>query len=407
MNGAPYSLQMMPHVQWVQMPNGTLTQVVFEQPQQLQAQPAPHPMMYMPTSCGAASAFGSDAFYQSVSMPPVYFPQRTPDHFLSSVCVQQQPAFQVAPHSSTPKVSPPPQQKFQIALASEDATPPCAHNNWDNLRAKHSIVTLCCRDCQKKWKQDFPIRNLCAEFHSKLQCAFDVNCPFLHVHRFKSQEKSPNPANHVVGAARDESYVKIAQEVLAEFPGKYPSDVVSMVNERYALARSTNNMSSLSSNAHDQTANASMATAPASLVLDTACDDEALFTTSINTPTRVKYSQANSVSSITQTLVPEPPVAHTQPALQTAAGTNVNMGHVHPIRIGRLPQPTQNPALWSPPVHSYAPLHCGATPSHQLPGSSTVVHGSMHMQQPIVLLAQPNQPMWVNSAPRVQTLQFS
>lgn len=111
---------------------------------------------------------------------------------------------------------------------------PCEHNNWDNLRAKNSIVTLCCRDCQKKWKQHFPIRNLCPEFHARLSCAFGVNCPYLHVHRFKSLEKSPNPLGHVIGSTRDAVFAAAALQILEKHPGAMPRDVLPEVLQQLA-----------------------------------------------------------------------------------------------------------------------------------------------------------------------------
>ncbi|CUG14967.1 Hypothetical protein, putative [Bodo saltans] len=113
--------------------------------------------------------------------------------------------------------------------------PPCSHNNWDSLRAKKYVVTLSCRDCQQKWKQLFPLTNLCPEFHLHSACAFGDDCPFLHIHRFKSAHKSPNAQDHVVGAVRNELFAQVAIEVLAEFPGRVPRDVVDVVHSRFAL----------------------------------------------------------------------------------------------------------------------------------------------------------------------------
>lgn len=114
---------------------------------------------------------------------------------------------------------------------------PCQHNNWDNLRAKSSIATLCCRDCSKKWKQRFPIKMLCPEFHMERVCAFGINCPFLHVHRYKSIEKSPNPVGHVTGATRNAGFANMALDVLAENPTLWPRDVVDQVRVRYIASQ--------------------------------------------------------------------------------------------------------------------------------------------------------------------------
>jgi hypothetical protein len=123
-------------------------------------------------------------------------------------------------------------------MQSPSAPPPCRHNNWDNLRAKNSVVTLCCRDCQSKWKLQFPIRAMCVEFHQCMSCAFGVSCPYLHVHRFKSIVKSPNPVGHVTGAVKDPLWEYCAREVLAHYQQQsgqqvLPSMVIEEVRERY------------------------------------------------------------------------------------------------------------------------------------------------------------------------------
>jgi hypothetical protein len=125
----------------------------------------------------------------------------------------------------------------QQAAATIHEPAPCQHNNWDNLRAKSSIATLCCRDCSKKWKQRFPIKMLCPEFHMERMCAFGVHCPFLHVHRYKSIEKSPNAVGHVTRATRNAEFANIAIDVLAENPNLWPRDVVDQVRLRYIAAQ--------------------------------------------------------------------------------------------------------------------------------------------------------------------------
>lgn len=136
--------------------------------------------------------------------------------------------------SFPPPPPPPMHQQQNDSSATVFDPPPCQHNNWDNLRAKNAVVTLCCRDCLTKWKLQFPIKDLCSEFHSKLECAFGVNCPLLHVHRFKSVQKSPNPAGHVVGSTRDPLFAAVALEVMMNNPGKLPGEVVGTVMAQYA-----------------------------------------------------------------------------------------------------------------------------------------------------------------------------
>jgi hypothetical protein len=77
--------------------------------------------------------------------------------------------------------------------------------------------------------------DVCPEFHAQSACAFGDDCPFLHVHRFKSAFKSPNAPGHVIGAERDEDFANIVLEVLAEFPGMEPRDVRDVVQKRLLL----------------------------------------------------------------------------------------------------------------------------------------------------------------------------
>lgn len=115
-----------------------------------------------------------------------------------------------------------------------ERSPPCGHNNWDNLRAKNSVVTLCCRDCQQKWKQVFPIADLCPEFHQSATCAFGPHCPMLHVHRFKSVLKSPNPPGYVPGTVADALFSQCARDVLARHHHRtLPREIVGEVIALY------------------------------------------------------------------------------------------------------------------------------------------------------------------------------
>ena len=123
---------------------------------------------------------------------------------------------------------------------STDLPCPCRHNNWDNLRAKNSVVTLCCRDCQLKWKQKFPVPNMCPDFYNTTNCCFGPHCPYLHVHRFKSVEKSPNPPLHIIGTERDLLFAHCAEEIMTmRGPRTAPSAVYDEVVALYMQRKST------------------------------------------------------------------------------------------------------------------------------------------------------------------------
>jgi hypothetical protein len=231
-----------PGYQYVQVPTSVPSQHhmgYFAYPAHPQQQNIQQPMLAYAAPAPPQGSGGS-TFVTMPQMGGVFgYP---PQHMFASP-MQAVPPYHALPppqhnmlvhqHRLPPLQRPTSQPSTPQPAPTVDDPVPCEHNNWDNLRAKNSIVTLCCRDCQKKYKQMFPIRNLCPEFHTRLVCAFGTDCPFLHVHRFKSVAKSPNPPGHVVGSVRNARFASIAIDVLADNPGKEPRDVVSEVRARY------------------------------------------------------------------------------------------------------------------------------------------------------------------------------
>eukprot|EP01061_Rhynchopus_euleeides_P047962 TRINITY_DN9945_c0_g1_i1.p1 TRINITY_DN9945_c0_g1~~TRINITY_DN9945_c0_g1_i1.p1 ORF type:complete len:165 (+),score=38.11 TRINITY_DN9945_c0_g1_i1:287-781(+) len=63
-------------------------------------------------------------------------------------------------------------------------TPPCHHNEWDNIRFKNMIVTLRCRVCREQWKTLNVSLKKCAAFYEK-KCPKGADCDLVHINRYK------------------------------------------------------------------------------------------------------------------------------------------------------------------------------------------------------------------------------
>ena len=115
----------------------------------------------------------------------------------------------------------------------------CSHNHWDNIRVKKGIVTLACRFCKARWKLAHPIESKCPSFYAGF-CPFGPHCPLVHVHRFKSKIKSPDPPNYFEGGiAKDCDFSAVVRSILEKHQGgeavKSPADVYEEVIVAYAL----------------------------------------------------------------------------------------------------------------------------------------------------------------------------
>ena len=96
-------------------------------------------------------------------------------------------------------------------------------------------MTLCCRFCNAKWKLPQSVDNKCPDFYRGF-CPFGPHCPFLHIHRFNSKTKSPDPPNYGGGIVKDCDFAAVARSILTEEHGKKrPTDVYEEVIVAYAL----------------------------------------------------------------------------------------------------------------------------------------------------------------------------
>ena len=119
----------------------------------------------------------------------------------------------------------------------------CMHNHWDNIRVKKGIVTLACRYCKQKWKLPHPIPNKCPDFY-RGYCPFGPHCPYLHIHRFKSKAKSPDPSNYSPDVIIDATFRDAAQEVLNRHePNTSPSAIYEEVIIAFAVKQQDLNRS--------------------------------------------------------------------------------------------------------------------------------------------------------------------
>ncbi|KAJ9463411.1 hypothetical protein DIPPA_21394 [Diplonema papillatum] len=70
------------------------------------------------------------------------------------------------------------------AACKHTEKPPCAHNEWDNIRFKNMVVTLRCRVCREQWKTLNVSLRKCAAFYER-KCPNGPSCPLTHIHRYK------------------------------------------------------------------------------------------------------------------------------------------------------------------------------------------------------------------------------
>ena len=76
----------------------------------------------------------------------------------------------------------------------EPVTPPCEHNNWDNIRARSGAITLRCRTCQSQWRVPLQTLRRCPHFGSDAnskKCQKGDKCHKLHIHRKKQRAETP------------------------------------------------------------------------------------------------------------------------------------------------------------------------------------------------------------------------
>jgi len=113
------------------------------------------------------------------------------------------PPFAPPPGVATPPCgSSPPGDTAEGDLKEDlSSTPACRHNAWDNVRVRKGVLTLSCRVCRVKWKINSSISKCPAFFNG--HCYLGVDCPLLHVHRYKNKDKSPNQGDLTLVSVRE------------------------------------------------------------------------------------------------------------------------------------------------------------------------------------------------------------
>eukprot|EP00755_Sulcionema_specki_P014886 Sspe_Gene.57898::Locus_31764_Transcript_1_1_Confidence_1.000_Length_587::g.57898::m.57898 len=75
-------------------------------------------------------------------------------------------------------------------VCADETKPPCAHNNWDDVRQRKGVKMLRCRECNILWKWPRGTRRggsaiqRCIPFLNG-ECLVGKDCPLIHVWRRK------------------------------------------------------------------------------------------------------------------------------------------------------------------------------------------------------------------------------
>eukprot|EP00760_Papus_ankaliazontas_P029319 PhM_4_TR419/c5_g2_i2/m.23560 len=219
-------MQSAPPQQQPQTPSMMHTKSAHGAPTSMPSFPYAHPGMF---SGGPVMAHhqGSGPPPGTTFMAPGMMPMPSMMHMPLAMQPQQQPAVQqqqqqvqLAVQASSAGLPPYQRPTASVVDGDEDGectlTPACRHNNWDNVRVKKGVVTLACRICRVKWKTVSTIVK-CPDFFHGL-CLLGVDCPLLHVHRYKNRVKSPDPVNYT-GAEEQNMIVSAAANAVLKALG--------------------------------------------------------------------------------------------------------------------------------------------------------------------------------------------
>eukprot|EP01063_Lacrimia_lanifica_P035601 TRINITY_DN6840_c0_g2_i1.p1 TRINITY_DN6840_c0_g2~~TRINITY_DN6840_c0_g2_i1.p1 ORF type:complete len:631 (+),score=202.69 TRINITY_DN6840_c0_g2_i1:171-2063(+) len=103
-----------------------------------------------------------------------------------------------APAAAAPAAAAPAAPAVAARNMLEHPPPPCAHNNWDNVRVKRGFFGLRCRDCSSNWKVPIKMVVKCPAFFNGY-CPHGATCPLPHIHRYKNPEKERTKARGLAG----------------------------------------------------------------------------------------------------------------------------------------------------------------------------------------------------------------
>eukprot|EP00659_Diplonema_papillatum_P017246 gene17246-26475_t len=78
----------------------------------------------------------------------------------------------------------------------------CTHNDWDNMRVKKRFMSLRCRECFMQFKMPTELVVKCFDFFHFSTCADGEQCPFFHIHKYKTRRKEVKHTFEATAAAR-------------------------------------------------------------------------------------------------------------------------------------------------------------------------------------------------------------